>query len=82
MTRIFFLLIALFIFTNRLNAQETYRVKADKLRVRESSDPKSKVIGNIAQNENITVLDANNAKFYKLVQCVICESAYCLQTCD
>lgn len=66
MTRIFFLLIALFIFTNRLNAQETYRVKADKLRVRESSDPKSKVIGNIAQNENITVLDAKNAKFYKV----------------
>jgi len=66
MTRIFFLLIALFIFTNRLNAQELYRVKADQLRVRESSDPKSKVIGNIAQNENITVLDANNAKFYKV----------------
>lgn len=66
MNRIFFLLIALFIFTNRLSAQETYRVKADKLRVRESSDPKSKVIGNIAQNENITVLDANNAKFYKV----------------
>ncbi|NII83985.1 MULTISPECIES: SH3 domain-containing protein [unclassified Pedobacter] len=66
MTRIFFLLIALSIFANRLNAQELYRVKADKLRVRESSDPKSKVIGNIAQNENITVLDASNAKFYKV----------------
>ncbi|WP_431294363.1 SH3 domain-containing protein [Pedobacter sp. P26] len=66
MTRIFFLLIALSIFANRLNAQELYRVKADKLRVRESSDPKSKVIGNIGQNESITVLDANNAKFYKV----------------
>nr|WP_276899702.1 SH3 domain-containing protein [Pedobacter kyonggii] len=66
MTRIFFLIIALFIFTNDLSAQETYRVKADRLRVRESGDPKSKVIGNIAQNENITVLDANNAKFYKV----------------
>ncbi|ARS40820.1 hypothetical protein CA265_14600 [Sphingobacteriaceae bacterium GW460-11-11-14-LB5] len=66
MTRIFFLLIALSIFANRLNAQELYRVKADKLRVRESSDQKSKVIGNIAQNENITVLDASNAKFYKV----------------
>ncbi|QXU40083.1 SH3 domain-containing protein [Pedobacter sp. D749] len=66
MTRIFFLLIALSIFANRLSAQETYRVKADKLRVRESSDPKSKVIGNIAQNGNITVLDASNDKFYKV----------------
>ena len=66
MNRIFFLLIALFIFTNHLSAQETYRVKADKLRIRESSDPKSKVIGNIGQNENITVLDASNAKFYKV----------------
>jgi len=66
MTRIFFLLIALSIFVNRLNAQELYSVKADQLRVRESSDPKSKVIGNIAQNEKITVLDANNAKFYKV----------------
>lgn len=66
MTRIFFLLIALSIFANRLNAQELYRVKADQLRVRESSDPKSKVIGNIAQNANITVLDASDARFYKV----------------
>jgi len=66
MTRILFLFFALFIFSSTVNAQDIYRVKADKLRVRESSDPKSKVIGNIAQNENITVLDANNAKFYKV----------------
>ncbi|SDG62333.1 Uncharacterized conserved protein YgiM, contains N-terminal SH3 domain, DUF1202 family [Pedobacter terrae] len=66
MIRIFFLLITLSIFANRLNAQELYRVKADQLRVRESSNPKSKVIGNIAQNETITVLDADNAEFYKV----------------
>ncbi|WP_145860478.1 SH3 domain-containing protein [Pedobacter suwonensis] len=66
MTRIFFLLIALSFFANRLSAQDLYRVKADQLRVRESSNPKSKIIGNIAQNENITVLDASDAKFYKV----------------
>ena len=66
MTRILFLFFAFFIFSFTVNAQDTYRVKADKLRVRASSDPKSKVIGNIAQNENITVLDANNVKFYKV----------------
>ncbi|MEH3114744.1 SH3 domain-containing protein [Pedobacter terrae] len=66
MTRIFFLLIALSFFANRLNAQDVYRVKADQLRIRESSNPKSKVIGNIAQNENITVLDASDARFYKV----------------
>ncbi|MFC1222833.1 SH3 domain-containing protein [Pedobacter sp. BG31] len=66
MTRIFFLLIALSFFANRLSAQDLYRVKADQLRVRESSNPKSKIIGNIAQNEKITVLDASDAKFYKV----------------
>lgn len=66
MTRIFFLLIALSFFADRLSAQDLYRVKADQLRVRESSNPKSKIIGNIAQNEKITVLDASDAKFYKV----------------
>ncbi|WP_412465718.1 SH3 domain-containing protein [Pedobacter sp. KLB.chiD] len=66
MTRIFFLLIALSIFANRLNAQDQYRVKADQLRVRESSNPNSKIIGNIAQNEKITVLDASDTRFYKV----------------
>ncbi|SFA53731.1 Uncharacterized conserved protein YgiM, contains N-terminal SH3 domain, DUF1202 family [Pedobacter suwonensis] len=66
MTRIFFLLIALSFFANRLSAQDLYRVKADQLRVRESSNPKSKIIGNIAQNEKVTVLDASDAKFYKV----------------
>ncbi|KQM77299.1 hypothetical protein ASE74_18840 [Pedobacter sp. Leaf216] len=66
MTRILFILIAFITFSITLNAQDIYRVKADKLRVRASSDPKSKVIGNIAQSENITVTDASNAKFYKV----------------
>lgn len=66
MNKIFFLIIALSIFSNRINAQDTYRVKADKLRVRADKDTKSKVIGNITQNENITVLDANDPKFYKV----------------
>jgi uncharacterized protein YgiM (DUF1202 family) len=66
MTRIFFLLIALFIFTDHLSAQDIYRVKADKLRVREAKDSKSKIIGFIPRNENVAVLDAGDAKFYKV----------------
>jgi uncharacterized protein YgiM (DUF1202 family) len=66
MTRIFFLLIALFIFTDHLSAQDMYRVKADKLRVRETKDSKSKIIGFIPKNENVAVLDAGDAKFYKV----------------
>lgn len=66
MTRIFFLLIALFIFANHLSAQDMYRVTADKLRVRATKDSKSKVIGSISQNEKVAVLDASDAKFYKV----------------
>jgi uncharacterized protein YgiM (DUF1202 family) len=66
MTRIFFLLIAFFIFTDHLSAQDMYRVKADKLRVRETKDSKSKIIGFIQKNENVAVLDAGDAKFYKV----------------
>ncbi|KQS40602.1 SH3 domain-containing protein [Pedobacter sp. Leaf194] len=66
MLKTFFLLIALSIFSNLAIAQDTYRVKADKLRVRQTSDPKSKVIANISQNEKIVVLDASNDKFYKV----------------
>jgi len=66
MARIFFLLIALFIFSNHLSAQDLYRVTADKLRVRETSDPKSKIVGFIPQNENVAVLDSTNAKYFKV----------------
>jgi len=66
MTRIFFLLITFLTFNGLVNAQDTYKVTADKLRVRETSDPKSKVVGNIVQNENVVVTDASNAKFFKV----------------
>lgn len=66
MTRFFFIFIALFIFCKQLNAQNTYRVKADKLRVRETNNPSSKIIGNIPQNENVVLLDDKDAKFYKV----------------
>lgn len=66
MTRIFFLVIALFIFSNQVMAQDLYRVTADKLRVRQTKDANSKVIANIIQNEKVTVLDASDAKFYKI----------------
>ncbi|KQR70594.1 SH3 domain-containing protein [Pedobacter sp. Leaf176] len=66
MFKIFFVFIALSVFSTHIIAQDTYRVTADKLRVRETRDPKSKVISNISQNDNIIVLDASNAKFYKV----------------
>lgn len=66
MTRILFLFFALTIFSKSINAQDMYRVTADKLRVRESKDTKSKIIGFIPQNENVAVLDASDAKFYKI----------------
>lgn len=43
-----------------------YKVKADKLNVRETSDPKSKIIGFIPQDENVMVLDSTNAKYFKV----------------
>ncbi|WP_084153061.1 SH3 domain-containing protein [Pedobacter jeongneungensis] len=66
MTRILFLFFALIIFSTSVNAQDMYRVTADKLRVRATKDSKSKVIGSISKNENIAVLEASDAKFYKV----------------
>lgn len=66
MIRFFLLLTAFFIFSNRINAQDSYRVTADKLRVRATSDQKSRVITTLSQNEKIIVLDASNTKFYKV----------------
>lgn len=43
-----------------------YRVKADKLNVRATNDPKGKVIGFIPQNENVMVLDSTDAKYFKV----------------
>lgn len=66
MTRILFLFFALTIFTTNINAQDMYRVTADKLRVRETKDAKSKIIGFIPKNENVAVLDATDAKVYRV----------------
>lgn len=66
MIRTLFLLITLFAFSIHANAQDMYSVKADKLNVRESSSPKSKIIGFIPQNENVMVLDSSNAEYFKI----------------
>lgn len=66
MSKTFFSFFALVLLSVQLFAQDTYRVTADELRVRSASDQKSKVIGAIPQNENVTVLDASNAKFFKV----------------
>ncbi len=49
-----------------ISAQDMYRVKADKLNVRATNDPKAKVIGFIPQNENVVVLDSTDAKYFKV----------------
>jgi hypothetical protein len=66
MIRIFLLSFALFLFSFSLNAQDIYRVKADKLNVRASAEAKSKIIGFIPQGENVVVLDSTNAKYFKV----------------
>lgn len=66
MAKILFFFIVLLILSIQLQAQDIYKVTADKLRVRAAKDTKSKVIGNVTQNEKVTVLDASDAKFYKI----------------
>ncbi|MGN7989873.1 SH3 domain-containing protein [Pedobacter sp. 22226] len=66
MTRILFLFFAFIIFSTSVNAQDMYRVTADKLRVREAKNANSKIVGFIPKNENVAVLDASDAKFYKV----------------
>lgn len=66
MTKILFLLCALTFVSLNGDAQDMYRVTADKLRVRESKDQKSKIIGFIPKNENVAVLDASDTKFYQV----------------
>ncbi|WP_316805554.1 SH3 domain-containing protein [Pedobacter nototheniae] len=61
-----FLFIALITLSINLSAQDLYRVTADKLRVRETNDPKSKIIGFIPENENVAVLDSTNATYFKV----------------
>lgn len=65
MIKLFFLFIAL-TFSLQVSAQNMYRVKADKLNVRATNDPKSKIIGFIKQDENVVVLDSTDAKYFKV----------------
>jgi hypothetical protein len=66
MNRFFILLVALILFSFAVNAQEMYKVKADKLNVRETKDPTSKKVGAVFQNDSLVVLDATDAKFLKV----------------
>lgn len=66
MAKILFSLIAFVLLSIQLQAQDMYRVKADKLNVRSTNDPKSKVIGSIKQDENVAVLDSSDAKYFKI----------------
>lgn len=61
---LFLLILLLFSFNS--NAQDLYKVTADKLNVRETKDPSSKKIGFVPQNENVQVLDSTNAKYFKI----------------
>lgn len=67
MTRKSFLFsIVLILFCLNLNAQDLYKVTADKLRVRETNSTDSKIIGFVPQNENVQVLDSSDAKYFKV----------------
>ncbi|WP_316768546.1 SH3 domain-containing protein [Pedobacter frigiditerrae] len=67
MNRFFFLLISLVLFSFSVDAQDLYKVTADKLNVRETKDPTSKKIGFVPQDENVQVLDSlTDAKFFKI----------------
>jgi len=66
MYKILFSFFAFVLLSVQLFAQDNYRVTANELRVRATNDQKSKVIGSIPHNENVTVLDASNAKFFKV----------------
>ncbi len=66
MTKFLFTFFALTLLNIQLQAQEMYRVKADRLNVRATAESSSKVIGYVKQGETVPVLDATNAKFYKV----------------
>lgn len=66
MNKFLTLLIAFVLLSFALNAQEIYKVKADKLNVRETKDPTSKKVGAVLQNDSLVVLDATDAKFLKV----------------
>ncbi|WP_316738142.1 SH3 domain-containing protein [Pedobacter aquatilis] len=66
MTKFLFTFFAFVLFNVQLQAQDMYRVKADNLNVRSTSEAKSKVIGSLNSGENVAVLDASNAKYLKI----------------
>ncbi len=47
-------------------AQEKYKITADKLNVRSTNDPKSKIIAYVPQNEIVEVIDNKDPKFIKI----------------
>ena len=66
MNKYFILLVSLLLLSVCVNAQEMYKVTADKLNVRETKDPSSKKIGFVPQNENVAVLDSTDKKYFKI----------------
>ncbi|WP_316830209.1 SH3 domain-containing protein [Pedobacter aquatilis] len=66
MIRLYSFLITLLIFSSQVNAQDIYRVNADDVNVRASNNSNSKVVAKVNRNENLTILDAADAKFYKV----------------
>lgn len=59
-------ILTILLFSFNINAQDLYKVTADKLRVRETNSIDSKIIGFIPQNENVMVLDSSDAKYFKV----------------
>ncbi|RZL45204.1 MAG: SH3 domain-containing protein [Pedobacter sp.] len=66
MIRFFTSLAFLLLTTIILQAQDMYKVTADKLNVRQTNDKTSKIIGFVPQNENVMVLDSSDAKYFKI----------------
>lgn len=60
------LFVSLIICYANIYAQSLYQVKADKLKIREKNDAKSKVIGFVKQNDSVAVIDSADSKFYKI----------------
>ncbi len=66
MNKHFILIIILTFLSFSINAQDMYRVNADKLNVRETKDPSSTKIGFVPQGENVEVIDSSDSKYFKI----------------
>lgn len=66
MGKYFLIIISLLLSYFSVNAQEFYKVTADKLNVRETKDPTSKKIGFVPQDENVAVIDSSDKKYFKI----------------